>query len=75
METRICEVCGREATYSDSVTDRNLRGSNINECGYRTGYFCYVHATERKANSENRVQKLVIKEDEDDYDFPEGSIY
>ena len=57
-EVEVCELCGREATYEDSVPDARVPGTHPSEAGYRRQTLCLVHAMDRQGVNTARVKEI-----------------
>jgi endogenous inhibitor of DNA gyrase (YacG/DUF329 family) len=54
-----CALCGRPATYCDSVPDPNVPGLHSGEPGYRLTALCWAHAVERRGVATARVEPVL----------------
>lgn len=61
-----CEYCHLPATHTNSVPDRNTRGYNVGECGYKRVNLCVAHALQAKEDSCHRVERMEHGEEEDE---------
>lgn len=53
-----CELCGRVASFTDSIPDANVPGVTRSECGYRMQHLCFIHGVNRKRVHTSRVEPL-----------------
>lgn len=60
MMPGVCEHCGGEAAYCDSVPDATVQGRTPSECGYRYQPLCWLCAVDRRQVATSRVEPIVV---------------
>lgn len=61
--SQICKYCPNWATHEDSVPDASVPGINPSECGYKTVYYCDLHAAivRRDVGNTSRVKPIEVQ--------------
>lgn len=73
MMRGVCEECGLDADYCDSVPDASIKGCHPSECGYRYQPLCWLHAAIRREVATSRVRPILVFEGVGYLDFDRAS--